>query len=175
MLRKTMLVPNVLFLGCAVFLFHGSLLSGNVTRTALLAILTPILPLWYCCGGKTWMPLKIAAILINAVPFLMSGYMFSGMSYMLFKHGMLNPTAYLIVGVLWAAALFSGILKDGKHIAAAGWAFNIILCLCAAAGLYFWSISQWMGSMHIVLFAAIMVITILNVRLFQKAACNTVN
>lgn len=156
---KTILLPNLLILSYTLIMYNGSLMSGHISRTVLLLIVASALPLLYGLIGKMWAPVKIIAILINIVLFCMFAYTFSGISYMLIKHGTANPVIYAAVSLIFIFVILVMVLKK-KEI---GITFNIFLVIFAAAAYLLWNTMPLRASFNAAIFGITALISALNV------------
>lgn len=161
--RKYMILPNAIVLACAVILFHRSFLSGHITWIGSLVTLSALLPLLYCLIGRMPRLLKYFAALLNAILFFNCCYAFVGIVNMLYRSGTLDWRFYLVLGVLWAAALGMAFVKPDRTLPVFAVAANLVFCALGALGLYVRSGAGWAPWMTAVLFGALIAASGLNV------------
>ena len=162
MLRKYLILPNVVVLVCAVILFHGSFLSGHITWIGSLLILSPLLPLIYFLTGRMQRYIRYFAALLNAILFFNAGYAFYGTMNMLIKRNAFDALFIILVGVLLASSLGMLFLKMGKANIFCAVLLNALLCSLGLLGLHIRAASSWMPWMTALLFAVLIVVSGLN-------------
>lgn len=164
-MRRVLLAPNALLLACAVYMFHGMLLSGHITRTAALLIMSAAFPLVCGLGVNLGKWLTATAAALNLLTLAMAAYACWGTTNQLLKSGGANAGLFLALGAVWTAALglayFSDASGGGRKIAAMLW--TGVLCLLAAGGLYSHRASHWAPWMNAVLLGSIFAVAGVNV------------
>lgn len=164
-MRRALVVPNALLLACTVYMFHGMLLSGHITRTALLLILSAGLPLVYGLGVHGWKGLAATAALLNVALSAMAAYACWGTMNLLLKNGEAGVGVFLALGAVWTAALgvvyFSDASTVKNNIAVALW--TGVLCLLAVGGWYGHRAAHWAPWMNAALLGSILAVAGVNV------------